>query len=136
MHMKTKTLFLIGAMALLGSVAAEAGDIVVIVNPAATAPSKAEVADIYLGKSQSFTPVDLPDSSPIYAEFYQKATGRDASQIKAVWSRLVFTGKTQAPKSLPDAAAVKKAVAGDPKAIGYIEKSAVDGTVKVATAID
>jgi hypothetical protein len=134
--MKIKTLFLIGTTALLGSVAAPAADIVVIVNPAATAPSKADVADIYLGKNQSFTPVDLADSSPIYAEFYQKATGRDPSQIKAVWSRLVFTGKTQAPKSLPDAAAVKKAVAADPKVIGYIEKSAVDGTVKVATPIE
>jgi hypothetical protein len=27
-------------------------------------------------------------------------------------------------------------VAADPKVIGYIEKSAVDGTVKVATAVE
>ena len=30
-----------------------------------------------------------------------------------------------------DSAAVKKAVAADPKAIGYIEKSAADASVKV-----
>ena len=35
------------------------------------------------------------------------------------------------PKEVGDSAAVKKAVAADPKAIGYIEKSAVDGSVKV-----
>jgi ABC-type phosphate transport system substrate-binding protein len=35
------------------------------------------------------------------------------------------------PKEAGDSAAVKKAVAADPKAIGYIEKSAVDASVKV-----
>ena len=48
-----------------------------------------------------------------------------------MWSRLIFTGKATPPKELPDAAAVKKAVATDPKAIGYIDKSEVDSTVKV-----
>jgi hypothetical protein len=32
---------------------------------------------------------------------------------------------------LLDSAAVKKAVAANPKAVGYIEKSAVDASVKV-----
>jgi len=32
---------------------------------------------------------------------------------------------------LPNAAAVKKAVTADPKAIGYIEKADVDASVKV-----
>jgi len=35
-----------------------------------------------------------------------------------------------------DAAAVKKAVAADPKGIGYIEKAAVDGSVKVVLTLD
>lgn len=52
------------------------------------------------------------------------------AQVKSTWSRIVFSGKGQPPKQLPDNAAVKKAVAADPKAVGYIEKSAVDGTVK------
>jgi len=48
----------------------------------------------------------------------------------------VFSGKSQPPKELPDASAVKKAVASDPKAVGYIDKSAVDASVKVLTALD
>jgi len=40
------------------------------------------------------------------------------------------------PKQLRDSAAVKKAVAADPKAVGYIEKSAVDASVKVALPLD
>jgi hypothetical protein len=111
---------------------ANAADMVVIINPSATAPSKDEISNVYLGKSLTFTPVDLPESSPDYAEFYHKLTGRDASQIKALRMRLVFTGQGQQPKSLADATAVKKAVTSNPKTIGYIEKSEVDSSVKVA----
>jgi ABC-type phosphate transport system substrate-binding protein len=116
--------------------AACAADLVVVGNPAASALNKDQVSDIYLGKSQSATPLDLPESSPLRAEFYKKATGRDQAQVKSVWSRVVFTGKGVPPKELPDAASVKKAVAADPKAIGYIEKSAVDGSVKVLTSVE
>ena len=58
------------------------------------------------------------------------------AQVKAVWSRLVFSGKAQPPKEHADAAAVKKAVAADPKAIGYIDKAALDGTVKAALTLN
>jgi len=116
--------------------AVSAADLVVVGNPAATPLTKDQVSDIYLGKSQSSTPLDLAESSPLRAEFYKKATGRDLAQVKSTWSRIVFTGKGQPPKELPDAAAVKKAVAADPKAIGYIEKSAVDGSVKTLLSVD
>ena len=81
-------------------------------------------------------PVDQADGSPIRAEFYKKATGREPAQVKAAWSRLVFSGKAQPPKEVVDSGAVKKAVAGDSKAVGYIEKSAVDGTVKVLSTVE
>lgn len=118
------------ALAFSGSCAA-AADLVVIGNPAAPPLSKDDVADLYLGKRQGYTLIDQPEGSPLYAEFYRKATGRDLPQVKATWARLVFSGKAQAPKQLPDAAAVKRAVAADPKAVGYIERSALDPSVKV-----
>jgi len=121
-------------LALAGT--AHAADVVVIGNPSAAAMTKDQVADVFLGKSQSSVPVDQVESAPIRAEFYKKATGRDQAQIKALWSRLVFSGKAQPPKEVADSNAVKKAVAADPKAIGYIEKSAVDGSVKVLTSIE
>ena len=115
---------------------AQAGDIVVIGNPAAAALTKDQVADVFLGKSQAATPIDQAESAPIRAEFYKQATGRDMAQVKSTWSRLVFSGKGQAPKEVADSAAVKKAVAADPKAIGYVSKSAVDGSVKVINSVD
>jgi ABC-type phosphate transport system substrate-binding protein len=108
-------------------------EVVVVANPKAAEASmtKDQVAQFFLGKSTSMTPVDQPESAPIRAEFYKKVTDKEASQVKSLWSKLVFTGKATMPKEVPDSAAVKKAVAADPKAIGYIEKSAVDGSVKV-----
>jgi ABC-type phosphate transport system substrate-binding protein len=110
-------------------------EIAVIGNSAAPSLTKDQVADLFLGKNKSLKPVDLPASSPAKAEFYQKVSGHDLSQVKATWSRLLFTGQAQPPKELPDAAAVKKAVAADPKAVGYIAKSDVDSTVKVVLVL-
>jgi ABC-type phosphate transport system substrate-binding protein len=124
------------AIGLVAAASFAHADVVVIGNPAAAALTKDQVSDVFLGKSQVFTPIDQPDSAAVRAEFYKKATGRDPAQVKATWSRLVFTGKAVAPKEVADAAAVKKAVAADPKAIGYIDKSAVDGSVKVLLALD
>jgi ABC-type phosphate transport system substrate-binding protein len=106
---------------------------VVIVNKAnpATRMFSEQASQFFLGKSSMFTPVDQPESSPIRADFYHKVADKDPAQVKAIWSKLVFTGKATPPKEYASNAEVKKAVAADPKAIGYIDKSAVDDSVKV-----
>jgi hypothetical protein len=124
------------AVALPGTGPARAADIVVIVHPSAIAPTREQVADVYLGKSRAFTPLDHVEAAPIRAEFYRKAAGRDLSQVKMAWARLVFTGKGLPPKEFAGAAAVKKAVAADLKAIGYIDHADVDPTVKAALRLD
>lgn len=126
----------LAAAALAAAAASAHADIVVIVNPAAGSLTADQVSDIFLGRNASFTPVDQAEGSPLRADFYKKATGRDPAQVKAVWSRLVFSGKAQPPKEYADAAAVKKAVAADPKAVGYIDKSALDGSVKAALTLN
>ncbi len=112
-----------------------ASELVVVVNPAnpATAMTATQASQFFLGKSAMFTPVDLPESSPIRAEFYKKVADKDLSEVKTIWSKLVFTGKGTAPKEMHNNAEVKKAVAASPTGIGYIERSAVDSTVKVVT---
>lgn len=119
----------------MGAVAAWS-QVAVVMGPGASPLSKEQVANLYLGRSFDLKPLDLPESSPLREQFYKKAADRDLNQVKATWSRIVFSGKGQAPKELPDAAAVKKAVAADPKAVGYIEKSAVDGSVKAVLMLD
>lgn len=126
----------VACVVLAGGAFAAQAQIAVVMNPSAAPLSKDQVANIYLGRSFDLKPVDLPESSPVREQFYKKATDRDLSQVKATWSRIVFTGKGQPPKEQADAAAVKKAVSADPKAIGYIEKSAVDASVKVVLSLD
>ena len=134
---KLKTLRHVVASAILMTLgAAQAADIVVIGHPSAAVLSKDQIVDVYTGKTQVATPLDQVESAAIRPEFYKKAAGKDLPQIKAIWSRLTFTGKGQPPKELPDSAAVKKAVAADPKAIGYIEKAAVDASVKVLLSVE
>ena len=100
-------------------------------NPASRMFSE-QAAQFFLGKSTMFTPIDQAEGSSIRNDFYKKVTDKDAGQVKAIWSKLVFTGKATAePKELKSNAEVRKAVADDPKAIGYIDKSAVDDSVKV-----
>jgi ABC-type phosphate transport system substrate-binding protein len=120
----------------LGMAQARAGDLVVIVNASAAGIDKDQLADLYLGRSNGRTPIDQLADSALYVEFYKKATGRDVAQVKAIWSKIIFTGRGLPPKQVMDSAAVKKAVAANPKAIGYIEKSAVDASVKVALTLN
>jgi ABC-type phosphate transport system substrate-binding protein len=105
---------------------------VVIVNKAnpASRMFSEQAAQFFLGKSNMFTPVDQAEGSAIRAEFYHKVAEKDPAQVKAIWSKLVFTGKAVAPKEFGSNAEIKKAVAADPKAIGYIDKAALDDSVK------
>lgn len=119
-----------------GMQTALAEGIAVVMGPSAASLSKDQVANVYLGRSFDLKPIDAPEGNALREQFYKKLADRDAAQVKAVWSRVVFTGKGQPPAVLPNAADVKKAVAADPKAIGYIDKAAVDGSVKVVLTLD
>lgn len=113
-------------------------EVVVIVNPknAAAAMTATQVAEVFLGKDTSFTPFDLPTSDALRSEFYTKVVGKDEAQVKAIWARLIFTGKSQPPKELASSAEIVKRVAAGEKAIGYVDKSAVDGTVKAVLTVN
>lgn len=98
-----------------------------------------QVSQIFLAKKpvtlpsgEEARPVDLYEGTPLRDEFYSKVIGKDAAQVKAYWSNLLFSGLAkERPKAYADSALVKKVVAGTPGQIGYISKSDVDGSVKV-----
>ena len=119
--------------AILGIALPARAELVVVVNPKASVASmtKDEVAQYFLGKSSALVPIDQPESAPIRAEFYKKVTDKELSQANALWSKLVFTGKATMPREAGNSDDVKKTVAANPKAIGYIDRGAVDASVKV-----
>jgi len=128
MKTRMKTLAAVGLV--LAAAAAQA-DIVVIVSAksSTTTMTADDIASIYLGKSSAMKPVD--NAAPVRTQFYTKVAGKDEAQVKAIWSKLVFTGKATPPKELGSDGDVVKAVGADANAIGYVDKAAVDGSVKV-----
>lgn len=123
---------------LLSAVSAPAfAELVIIVNPQnpATRMFPSQAAQFFLGGSVLFVPVEQPESSAIRAEFYKKVLEKEPAQVQAIWSKIVFTGKGKPPKEAKSSAEVKKLVSESANAIGYIEKSAVDDSVKVIATI-
>lgn len=133
----------LGAAVFAAAFAAQA-QVAVVVNPKSPLANMTadQVATIFLGKSNTLPngsaaqAVDQPESAGVREQFYTKATGKSSAQVKAAWSRLVFSGKGTPPKEVASSADVKKFVAANADAIGYIEKSAVDGSVKVVLSVD
>lgn len=114
-----------------------AAEIVVVVNPnnPASRMFSEQAAQFFLGKSTLFTPIEFNDGSAVRAAFYSKVLAKDAAQVKAIWAKVVFTGKGTPPKEYGSAAEVKKAVANDVHAIAYLDKSQVDDSVKVILTV-
>jgi ABC-type phosphate transport system substrate-binding protein len=124
------------AASLFSSVAA--ADIAVIVNPSnADSLDKTAISRIFLGKAKTFpsgtasVPLALDDSQAATDEFNTKVLNKSGAQLTAFWSKLVFTGKGQPPKSLANDAAMIAEVASTPGAIGYVDASSVNDSVRV-----
>lgn len=137
----TKTLlFAVGA--LLAQTGGAQVAVVVGAHSAATALTTEQAAGLFLGKLDQLPGVgtaqllDQPESAAVRELFYTKATGKSAAQVKAVWSRLVFSGKATPPKEVANSTTVKKLVANNPNTVGYIEKSEIDASVKVLLTVD
>jgi ABC-type phosphate transport system substrate-binding protein len=111
--------------------------VVVSSKSSATALTADQASDIFLGKSNALpgagqaVPIDQAETSTVREEFYHKSSGKNLVQVKAYWSKQIFAGKGQPPKDVGDNASVKNLVTTNPNMIGYIDKSAIDGTVKV-----
>lgn len=117
-------------------------DVVVVVSAKSAVKSLTaeQVTKIFLGKVVTFPdgksalPIDQPEGSAIRDEFYSKVARKSPSQLTAYWAKIIFTGDGRPPKRLADSLAVRKAIASNPNAIGYIERSAVNRSVRVVLA--
>lgn len=112
---------------------------VIVAADSAASATPAEISRIFLGKLKKFgdgSKVEVvygKEGTNTRTEFDKKALGKSPSQIKAYWSKLLFSGKGSPPKELASDAEIKAKVAAGGGAIGYIDAAAVDGTVKVLT---
>jgi hypothetical protein len=149
--MTTRTSRCVAALAVIGTLLAAKGmrpeplnagsDIVVVVivsvqNPM-TEISRLHLADLFMGRTSRFpngapaVPVDLQAGTAARASFCENYLGRSEAQMKAHWSKIIFTGRGRPPAELSNGEAMRALVAGDPRAIGYIDRRLVDSSVRI-----
>ena len=122
---------------------ASAAEVVVIVS--ATSPLAMlradQVADIFLGQVASFpdgaeaVALDQRIGTPLRDEFYAKVAAKSAPLVKAHWSKMIFTGRGQPPREVGSSSAVRRMVANNPTLIGYIDRAALDPSVKAVLVV-
>ena len=133
----------VAGLTLVLAAGAGAAEVLVVVSAksAATALSAEQAADIFLGNASTFpgggaaVPVDQAGGSALRDEFYTKVSGKTSAQLKAHWSKLIFTGKARPPKEIGDSVAVRKQIADNPNMIGYIDSGSNDSSVKVVLTL-
>jgi hypothetical protein len=129
----------IAALCLVANTQSQADVAVVVSADSAVTASPAEVSRLFLGKLKKFSDgtkaeiVYAKEGSSVREEFDKKALKKSPSQIKAYWSKLLFSGKGSPPKELTSDAEIKAKVASGSGVVGYIDAASVDGTVKVLT---
>ena len=122
---------------------AAAAEMVVIVSARSplTALTSAQVADIFLARTarlpggEEVQALDLPLGHALRDEFYARVAGKSPALMKAYWTRMVFTGRGQPPRELSSMTAIRKLVAENPSMIAYLERSALDASVKAVLVL-
>ncbi|WP_291318030.1 hypothetical protein [Desulfuromonas sp.] len=117
--------------------AAETADYVVIThqeNPVSTISAQ-DAKNIFLGKrttwpdGQSIT-VFVQEQTAANESFTRGVVKKTPQQFFTYWRKALFSGTGTPPKSLPDDQTMKRFVASNPLAIGYILPESLDETVK------
>ena len=131
-------LTLIGLGIACASGTARADVVAVVSNKSpVTSLSKGQVIDIFLGKASRFpdgseaVPVDQQEGSPVRDEFYTAFAHFSAAQLKAYWAKIIFTGRGQPPRTAAGPREIRKLLAADPHVVAYVERSAVDNSMKI-----
>lgn len=124
--MRTLKLLLLGLLA-FGPLASAWADLVVVTNPKSGIDrmSREEVVFVFLGRWRQLpsgiaaVPIDLPIDSPERAAFYRQLVSKSPSEIKAYWSRLMFSGGAR-PRSRQTAAKSRSGFSRRPQAPSVI----------------
>jgi len=127
------------ACAPLVSAPLAAEDLVVIVHPdrAHERLDADDVAQIYLKQrlrwrdGKTIVPVNREPESDTRAAFARAVLELSPQQLSVHWNRQYFLG-VRPPATLASDEAVKRFVAREKRAIGYVRASAIDASVRVA----
>jgi len=129
-------------LTLCAAMAQDDGRLAVIVHPERRAGlSVDEVAQIYLRRKrhwddgETIVPLNLASGTPLRAEFSQRVLRQSEARLADYWNRRYFDG-LMPPATLASTAAVRRYVAADPRAIGYVPAAEVDRSVRVILYVE
>lgn len=117
------------------------GEVVVVVsqqNPVQTL-TRTQLLNIFMGRPNQLAngkramPLDQAEGRPLREAFYREVLGKSNAEIKAHWSKIVFTGRGQPPRQFANDDEVKRFLAGNPDAIGYIDAASRTGELRIVT---
>jgi ABC-type phosphate transport system substrate-binding protein len=113
-------------------------DVVVIVNPnnAINALTEVQVRELFLGEKKMFNggmllPLDQTIGEAARTHFYTEVIKKSEAELKSFWSRLIFTGKGQAPLVIGSDNDILNIIAHNPNLVGYIDDTHLSDKVKV-----
>ncbi len=113
-------------------------EVAVVANKANSATiNDSDISRLFLGKLKQYAngtkvePINQKMGSVIRNEFESKVLKKSASQIKAYWSKRVFSGKGKPPKEVTSDQEVLAIVSANAGAIGYVDAANVNDSVKV-----
>lgn len=97
--------------------------------------TESQIAEIFAGASTTWpdgTKVQIVENGDavLTQKFFAKVVKKPTALVRSQWTKLALSGQGAAPKKGADAAAVKDLVKKSPGAIGYINTSDLDDSVK------
>jgi ABC-type phosphate transport system substrate-binding protein len=129
--------FVVACAVISLAVRAGADDIVVIVHKDNShTVDLTYVQQLYVGAVRGWpdgTPafvLDQPNGSPERERFSTNVLRRSSANVRAIWAQNIFTGRGLPPKVAADDE-IKRIVASNRHAIGYIRASQLDDSVRV-----
>lgn len=134
-HCKLSVIIAIAFLVIAASWTAEAQISIIVAKSSAQKAGTADLKQIFSGakvvwpSGSKILVVDQPETDAGKA-FYGKFVEKSFTQVRTQWMKLVLSGQASAPLKCADDASVKKAVAENPAAVGYILSSSLDATVK------
>lgn len=98
--------------------------------------SKSDLRQLYMGNTSragghKVTLLDMPEGSALRKSFYNTVAGKNESQLKSYWARMIFTGKGTPPRQVRDPKEMAHTLKSNPQALGYLKEHDLQPGLKV-----
>jgi hypothetical protein len=114
-------------------------ELVVVANPKSGIDrlTQQEIIYLFMGRLRLLPsgtqamPIDQGIDTPERANFYRRLVNKEPAEIKAYWSRLVFSGGSHPPSTADSRDELIRMISNNPGAIGYLERDQLDSRLRV-----